>query len=181
MLLNVSQLLKEPSGASRVYELEEELLHAEGARSRRISGAVRLLGTDKGIWVSAALETDAWVECSRCLEEFSHAIHFTIEEETLPFGEPVGLDSGERLDEAGQSLRIDENHLLDLSDAVSQYAALNVPMKTVCRTDCQGICSKCGANLNESSCQCDMVVRDSRWGELLDLLAPTERIEERSN
>ena len=181
MLFNVSQLLKETSGASRVYEIEEELLLSDGARSRRISGAVRLLGTDKGIWVSAALETDVWVACGRCLVEFSHAIHFTIEEETLPVREPEGGAGLESLTDTAESLRIDEDHILDLTEAVSQYAALSVPMKPVCRPDCKGICSTCGANLNESSCECDMVVRDPRWGELLDLLAPTESIEERNN
>jgi uncharacterized protein len=173
-------LLKEPSGASRVYEVDEELLPSDGAGSRRLSGAVRLLWTGKGIWVSAALETDDWVECSRCLEEFSEAIQFTIEEDTFPLGEPEG-GRLEILDNTGEGLRIDENHILDLTDAVSQYAALSVPMNPICRPDCKGICPVCGADLNESNCQCDIVVRDIRWGELLDMLAPTESIEEHNN
>lgn len=180
MLFNVSQLIREPSGASRVYELEEEHLLTGGAEPRRVRGTVRLLGTDRGIWVSAALDTDAWVSCSRCLVEYSQAIHITVEEETHPLGEPAGADLKES-DDTGEILRIDENHILDLTGAVNQYAELCVPMKPVCRPDCKGICPRCGSNLNESSCECDMVVRDSRWGELLDLLSPTESIEERSN
>ena len=181
MLFNVSQLMKEPSGASRVYKFEGDPLVSESARPRRVSGTVRLMGTDKGIWVSAALETDDWVECSRCLKEFSQVIHLAVEEETLPLRAPLGGGGLEKSDDMGDRLRVDENHILDLSDAVSQYAALNAPMNPMCRPDCKGICPGCGANLNDSSCECDMVVRDSRWGELLDLLTPSETIEERSN
>ena len=43
---------------------------------------------------------------------------------------------------------------LDLGEVIKEQLLLNIPMKPLCRDDCKGICSKCGADLNESPCGC---------------------------
>ncbi len=172
MYFNVAQLLKEHSGAARSYEVDEAFAPLEHTHVDHIKGTVNLMRTDRGIWVSAELDSEAVCTCSRCLVEYMQPIHMDIEEEFLPL---VDVESGLRVEYSPEELEenfyIDHNHILDLREAVRQYASLSVPMKPVCRQDCAGICLTCGANLNETACQCDRTVRDSRWGALLDLVS----------
>ena len=56
-------------------------------------------------------------------------------------------------------------------DAVSKkliHSQPAVPLKTVCREDCKGLCPSCGSNLNVESCDCQPVP-DARWSALKDL------------
>ena len=178
MQVNVSQLLKEPSGASRDYEIDERLAAIEGAGPRRVVGAVKLIRTDKGVWASAELDTAAPCTCGRCLTEYLQTIHISIEEETFPLGKArpgAGLP-----DDRGESLYINEDRVLELTEAIRQYAALNLPMKPICRPDCNGICPVCGSNLNELTCDCDRVARVGRWDELLELVRTSDSPEEPS-
>jgi len=41
-------------------------------------------------------------------------------------------------------------------------------MKILCAEDCKGLCPTCGANLNETDCDCKAPV-DARWASLKDL------------
>ena len=65
---------------------------------------------------------------------------------------------------------IDEHHVLDLSEAVRQYALVVIPMKPVCREDCAGLCPGCGCNLNREQCNCPSQPADPRWLELTKLV-----------
>lgn len=158
MKLNVSQLLQETSGSTREYPVDEELESGEG----RIVGSVRLMRTVKGVWVSAEMSTEARCACSRCLKEFRQIIEVAFEEEA--FHTSDGPSGGQ-----AEAPTIDDKRILDLTEALEQYIYLAVPVKPICRKDCQGICPQCGADLNETKCVCDHDARDSRWAELLKM------------
>ncbi len=173
MYFNVSQLLRESSGATRSYRVDESFTLAEGTKAKA-RGTMRLLRTDRGIWVSGALESEAIVSCSRCLTDHAQPVHMGIEEEFFSrwdSGPAAGTASELSTDEQG---RIDEDHILDLTDAMRQYYSLEVPMQPVCRRDCAGICLTCGVNLNETRCGCDVAPRDPRWGALLELASSSD-------
>lgn len=169
MYFNVSQLLKETSGSAREYEVDDELPALGDWPSQRVVGKVRMLRTDRGIWVSASLDSRAVCTCSRCLVEHEQPIHMDFEEEYFPV---IDIATGSRLelpDDCEEGCSIDHNHILDISEAVRQYSMLTLPMKPVCREDCAGLCATCGADLNTTTCACDKTPRDRRWGALLDL------------
>jgi uncharacterized protein len=167
MYFNVSQLMQERSGSSRSYEVDEELERGEDGEAPEVSGSVALLRTDQGIWASAALDSEVPCVCSRCLEDYRQSVHIGIEEEFFSLTDSA---AGRAAYGQVESYRIDQDHILDLAEAVRQYLALGLPMKPVCRDGCKGICVACGTNLNQSVCQCENVERDSRWGALLDLV-----------
>ncbi len=173
MYLNVSQLLRESSGANRSYQVDESLTLAEGTKATA-RGTVRLLRTDRGIWVSAALESEAIVSCSRCLTDHAQPVHMLIEEEffTRWDGGPAAGTASEL--SGDEHCRIDEDHVLDLTETIRQFYSLEVPMQPVCRRDCAGICLTCGVNLNETRCGCDAAPPDPRWGALLELASSSD-------
>lgn len=43
---------------------------------------------------------------------------------------------------------------LDLTPDIREDILITFPQKFLCRTDCLGLCTVCGQNLNESSCDC---------------------------
>ena len=169
MHINVSQLMREPSGSSRSVEVDESVSLESGVGPIRVRGTVGLMRTDRGVWVSASLRSEVPCVCSRCLDELAQPISINIEEEFLPLVEPATNSKVVPLGEVEENLNIDEHNILDLAEAVRDYAALNTPMKPMCSSECLGICLRCGVNLNDVPCACDQAQRDSRWSALLEL------------
>lgn len=48
-----------------------------------------------------------------------------------------------------------EEPVVDVEELLGEQADLAIPMMVLCDEDCQGLCSGCGAKLNEEECQCD--------------------------
>jgi len=168
MQINVAGLMKDPIGSVRTYEIDEEVDFGDG-KAKRVTGKVQLLRTPHGILVQVEAETEADLNCSRCLEPFNHPVSLKIEEEYLP---TLDILTGERApvpDEPG-TFRIDERHIIDLTEAIRQYTLLAVPMKPLCKADCAGICPTCGQNLNRGACACPPSEGDPRWTKLQKLL-----------
>lgn len=171
MEFNVSQLLMQPSGSSREYQLDDVADIAADIRGVRIQGTVSLLRTNKSVWVSAKLFSAIDSECGRCLTPFSHPVHLEIEEEFVATLNPkTGAKTPPPNDDDKDYCLIDENHILDLTGTVREYAIMALPMKPLCDSRCAGICSNCGTNLNEHSCSCE-IPKDARWGPLLELMS----------
>ena len=61
-----------------------------------------------------------------------------------------------------------QDFAIDPQEIVRSALILELPSRFLCKEDCKGLCSKCGVNLNEVSCDCDHTERDSRWDVLKD-------------
>ena len=125
--------------------------------------------TDRGILVKGTLHTEVQVTCSRCLSLFSCPLALNIEEEYFPTTDVNSSVSLPLPDEPG-CFTIDEHYILDLAEAIRQYALLALPMKSLCREDCAGLCPTCGHNLNQGHCSCLPQETDSHWAELANWL-----------
>ena len=169
MQINVSQLLREPIGATRNYQVNEVADIAGDGKGCLVQGEAGLLRTQRSILVKCALNTDVELTCSRCLSQFRHPLTINFEEEYSP---TVDVVSGVPLplpEEAG-TFTIDEHHVIDLTEATRQYTLLAIPMKPLCREECAGLCPNCGHNLNQGRCDCPAQSMDPRWSELTKLL-----------
>jgi uncharacterized protein len=152
---NVSQLLREPFGTKLLYQLQVPpgRLTEELETSEPLRGDVRMTRTNRGLFVEVDVETALRFECSRCLEEASGPIRLTFAEEFHPVIDVVtGLPI--RGEHEPDDFQIEENQELDLSEAIRQYALVNVPMQLLCRPDCAGLCPHCGQDLNTGACGC---------------------------
>ena len=58
---------------------------------------------------------------------------------------------------------------LDLDSLISEDVVLAMPPRWLCREDCKGLCSICGADLNEGPCGCKPAA-DPRWDALKDIM-----------
>lgn len=171
MRFNVAQLLKEHSGATRHYQLAEDIvgLYEEITALAELVGNVDMLRTSEGILVTGHLHTIVEVPCDRCLEPAAIPIDIELEETFLP---TVDVLTGSSLfipDDADTATLIDAQHILDLTEVVRQAILLALPIPALCRPDCAGLCPECGQNLNYGSCSCSATVGDPRWATLVAL------------
>jgi uncharacterized protein len=152
MQVNVAQLLKEPTGSSRTIEVAGALPLDQDELSH-IHGKAELLRVSEGILIRGEFTTECHLVCSRCLKPFSQTLAFRTEEEFSP---SVDVASGEPLHqpEDATTFRIDDHHVLDLTELIRQHTLLAAPMKPLCKPDCAGLCPHCGANLNQDPCRC---------------------------
>ncbi|MCB0075782.1 MAG: DUF177 domain-containing protein [Anaerolineales bacterium] len=175
MEFNVAQLLKEPVGGVRKYEIADNLddLDPELVIQAPITGKVKFTKILGGILVTGRLQTVVEVPCSRCLEPFDLPLRIELEEE---FRATTDLVTGASLpvDEAqDEATLINEKNIVDLSEVVRQALFLALPTTPVCRKGaCKGLCDQCGKNLNEGPCDCVEDEVDPRWEALRSLLPP---------
>jgi len=173
MRINVSQQLKTSIGSIRNYEVSEVVNVAGG--KRMVQGEVKLMRTNRSILAKSTLHTEVEVTCSRCLGLFSYPLTLKIEEEYFPITDVVSGASSSLPEEPGY-FTIDEHHILDLTEAIRQYALLAIPMKSLCRGDCAGLCPNCGYNLNQGPCDCLPQETDSRRSELNKLALASDAV-----
>lgn len=175
MEFNVAQLLKGPVGGIREYEIADSLAEiAEIAWVGPVTGKVRIIRTNRGVLVRAHLESTVGADCSRCLVPFEYPLRIDFEEEFLP---TLDVETGLPIDigaEDSSAFAIDEKHILDLREAVRQYALLVQPMQPLCQPECQGLCPVCGANLNLASCRCPREPVDRPWAALSALVSASD-------
>ncbi len=184
MRYNVAQLLRGQAGASRRYDVNEEIRGLDPGLEpvRALVGSVTLMRTSQGILVTGKLRTRLNTTCRSCLEPCDLDVELDIEEEFYPverIGEaPLDEVPSEEIDEA---LLIDGQHILDLGEVIRQGLWLAAPEDALCRIDCAGLCPRCGGNRNLGECQCDQAPIDPRWAALRMLLTDEPDLEERSD
>jgi len=142
--------------------------------------------------LGGSLTATVELSCVRCLEPLRLELDESLDLLFLPASANVGPSKPSR---PGKSNRLSgrnrpsreqeqERELRDEDLAVSFYQDdridvgllireqiyLALPMKPICRDDCQGLCSECGTNLNSSSCNCAREAVDPRLASLKTLL-----------
>ena len=166
MQFNVADLLKDTTGATREYDIDDQVT-IDGGR-RKLAGHVRFDRTHDGILVRAVVRGDEEDLCSRCLRPLNYAIALSIDEEYIPTidilsGAKVTPPEGEE-----DAYRISERHMLDLSEPIQHYWTMSQQMAPLCRPDCPGLCAICGSEALEGHA-CAPETSDERWSKLRNL------------
>lgn len=133
--------------------IEEELRLLLNLEEVRLKGDVQVsLKVSKfgdKVLVDARVVAMTFLVCSRCLKEFSFPIKVDFSDEYIPYREFTEKTEHELTkDELDVNFYQDDE--IDIEDLIREQILLTVPMKSLCKSDCQGICPKCGKNLNET-------------------------------
>jgi uncharacterized protein len=85
---------------------------------------------------------------------------------------PVGADS----ESSERSISAQETEIgyyqgdsLLLEDVLREQVLLSLPVRTLCKPDCKGLCPRCGKNRNLEACSCEEASSDPRWEALAGL------------
>lgn len=105
------------------------------------------------IRVNGTVTAQAGLVCSRCLCEFTSELSsaFTIFYTKAAMVQPEDeVELGEQ-DLISASYSGDE---IDFSAEIAGQILLEIPYKPLCFEECKGLCASCGADLNNSACNC---------------------------
>ena len=111
------------------------------------------------------IETDIFYECVRCLDAFESNI-------SLP------LDISFKSNNIEESLNSESENTIMFSNSVDEIdigilladlIELEKPMNPLCTIECQGLCTICGINKNDISCDCKIGKGYGLWENLKKL------------
>ena len=162
MRLDVKSIINTPGGG---IEFKEELDFSDvdfggvypAVRPVSVVGMVRnIAGMLK---LTADIDTELSCVCDRCGAPFGKLFHVSVER----------MLAGELEDEGNDDILLLDDGAFDLDELAREAFILNMDTKTLCREDCKGLCSGCGANLNVEPCRCKKEI-DPRWAALQKLL-----------
>ena len=132
-----------------------------------VSGKVRLAGNE--VFVNGHVETQAQVECDRCLQPVEMPVNADFALEYITGSEYESSGAAE-LTEAEMSVSVFDGEAIDVDEIVKEQVVLAVPTRMLCREDCKGICPECGTDRNTSNCTCATNDTDPRWAALKNLI-----------
>ena len=135
----------------------------------RVEGVAELLANTGGeVRIKGHLSVAMESSCDRCLGPARFPLNSGFD---LFYRPGKSLDSEQEfaIDEGEAEMGFYEGGGIELEEILREQILLLLPMQRVCSADCKGICPVCGANRNESTCECKANTVDDRWGALRDL------------
>ena len=164
MLLGLSKIIDCP-GQSVTFSTSVDLSDLRYGESYPVTEPVQASGVVRntaGVLVmTGSIHTKIHGVCDRCAGDFHRDVEFPIDVVLV-----TELTNEENEDEWVFPL---EGDSADLEDIVRTVFVLNLDSKLLCKDDCQGLCCRCGKNLNEGPCGCQKEL-DPRFAALRQLL-----------
>jgi uncharacterized protein len=164
--LNLAKIREAHERFDQVYSPEQV---AAAGDAFRIAAPVALgfdIYKDKDQFrLVGAVRTTLELPCSRCLDPFTSPVDSSFDLRYQPHGHNTG--EGEReIEEDDLTTAFYENDSIDLGQLMREQFYLALPMKPLCRDDCQGLCPTCGTNWNRDRCDCRNQWDDPRFAAL---------------
>lgn len=127
-----------------------ELIDPFGAREIRVRGELR---------------GEVEMLCARCLAPVRSPISCSMDLFYRPMKE-IARDEEVAISRAETEIGFYEGSGLELADVLREQIAIELPMRSLCREDCRGLCPVCGKNRNNEACICQETLADTRWEAL---------------
>ena len=105
------------------------------------------------ILVRGHLEGALQLNCSRCLTPFSLPVEADFDLLLAP-GPNRMIEAEEELSKADLDRDFYTGETVNLENILREQVLLTLPLKPLCAETCKGICPRCGADLNQETCQC---------------------------
>jgi uncharacterized protein len=110
---------------------------------QKFSGVALITRTPQGLLIQGKFKAGQITQCVRCLNDFVQPLESDFSE--------LYAFSPRSVSESGLILPDDAN--IDLEPIIREYLLVEVPINPLCRQDCNGLCTICGADLNETTCE----------------------------
>jgi len=118
---------------------------------------------EKKILLETTFDLTLQMCCDRCLKTVLQKIHIELSREF-----DMSKTEKQRTEALDEANFISGNNL-DVDTLVYGEVLMNLPSKVLCREDCEGICIKCGTNLNDKTCDCDREELDPRMAKIREI------------
>ena len=165
MLIDLTDIIRNENGKLTLSEdfdmppisfMGEEFNFSEPFKAKGM-----ILNNSKALELDMTVSGRASVHCARCGKPLVVNISFPVRETLMREGEE-GPEDDDIILYSGREIELD--------DVIVSNFLMNVPVKYLCKEDCKGLCSVCGADLNEGDCGCDKDVMDPRWEKRAEIM-----------
>lgn len=109
--------------------------------------------------IKAAVE----LECDRCLNSFQQQVE-------VPFTVEFCPEDNRTFFKNEESFVYFVEPQVDIEPIVLENVLLSLPLKILCSSECKGLCTVCGQDLNRAECHCREKEIDPRWEALKKML-----------
>lgn len=184
------------SGTDRIDRTYEPEAFGPATEDFRVTGPVHLVADlvkhGTRITLRGRLTATLELACGRCLDAFPVPVDAALDLTFVPAdvatksvaapAEPVrpsrpkSRHEHEDVELDGSEIAADDIGLseydgdaIDLGQMMREQFYLALPMKPLCRPDCQGLCPVCGKNRNRETCSCESTWVDPRFEVLRNL------------
>ncbi len=168
MLIRINKFLASGQISLKVsenFEIDDEDFLSKTHLHKSIGFSGDIFKVDESLLLNGTVKYTFDDECARCLAPFDNAVETRFEAVLLH-----QLDENDENDDDDEiKLKITDG-CVDLEETIKQMIYLSMPMKSLCKKDCKGICPNCGVNLNHEECKCESSLTDPRFDKLKDLL-----------
>ncbi len=163
MRMNLRELIASPGRSEDFeFELDREGLTFDGVLKYLTPITVRGRVENHAGLLKARydIQADMLCQCARCLKEFSRTFRY----------EGAAYLTEELEDEDNEDYYLLDDGFADLDEIARDAMIFNFEPRVLCKSDCRGLCPKCGKDLNEGPCGCaeDLDPRMAALSQLLE-------------
>ncbi|NMA02893.1 MAG: DUF177 domain-containing protein [Clostridia bacterium] len=119
--------------------------------------------------LKGTLSTELKTTCSRCLKDMTFELTATFEEKLINATDLFKVEEIDQKQIEEEYRVFNKDDKVDITEIVVEHFFNALPFKFLCSAHCQGICSKCGKNLNYEKCNCIIAEIDPRLAILANL------------
>ncbi len=142
--INVGFFHSEPIGSYRDIHFEfPEISFPPDLDVKSFTGVAHISRTPQGLLVEGKFSAALPLECVRCLETYNQSLQIEFDE----------MYAYKVFDFTESGLFVPDDGNIDLGPIIREYLMLENPIKPICKPDCQGLCTVCGENLNQKTCE----------------------------
>ncbi len=170
MRIELSELEGGNGGFAHEYQPGELVLDDERLTvidRPKITGRVKRDGNR--VKLVGIVEGQVQVECDRCLKPVIVPVTPNVNIEYMTAADYQSQHAVE-LGEQDMNVVVFDGQSIDVDALVAEELQLALPDHVLCKPDCKGICSVCGADRNSNQCSCETSEVDPRWAALKKLV-----------
>lgn len=127
-----------------------------------VTATLRVHRVGEEFFVHGQTATPGTFTCVRCLAEFVRPVECLVD---VVIHRVVSPQTAGEDQETYVEVPLGTSEY-DLAPQIREMLLLAIPDAPHCREECLGLCGKCGANKNETTCSCRDTDPDSRWDAL---------------
>jgi len=138
--------------------LTEKVSHLQPIADK-CSARVDLYRTGENVSLNGEMHLELKPICGRCSLEYEDTMEIPLARHLAPYFAMPGqkdadLEEEIELNAEDMEFSFYHNEEMNLSEILSEELLLALPLNFVCQEECKGLCTVCGANLNQASCEC---------------------------
>ena len=164
MRLALTEVIHRP-GASISFSECVDLSDLQYGNTNPVTEPVKAEGTVRNtadvLMMKGKITTCLHGVCDRCAGEFTRDVEIDLD--------VVLVEELSNEDSEDERVFPVEADTVDMEEVVRTVFVLNLDSKMLCKPDCEGLCCRCGKNLNEGPCGCQKEP-DPRFAALRQLL-----------